>query len=345
MGIEPEHNIGLELLRATEAAALAAARWVGRGQKAAGDQAAVDAMRLLLGTVSMDGVIVIGEGEKDRAPMLYIGERVGNGRSPRTDVAVDPVEGTNLLAKGLPNAISVIGLAPRGAMWDCGPSFYMDKIVVGPEAAGEIDLDAPVRENLTSIARAKGIRIEEMTVVLLDRPRNAEKIADIRTAGARIRLISDGDVAPGVMAALPATGIDAVMGIGGTPEAIITACAMRGLDGEIQGRVAPQSDQERTRLEAHGIDLDRKLSHDDLVSGDDVFFAATGITQGAFLRGVEYTRVGANTHSLVTRSKSGTWRTVESHHRWETLEPLSAVPYRGSAQPVRRPSGEENRRS
>lgn len=328
MSIEPERNIGLELLRATEAAALAAARWVGRGQKEAGDQAAVDAMRLLMGTVSMDGVIVIGEGEKDKAPMLYNGEKVGNGRGPATDVAVDPVEGTNLLAKGLPNAIAIVGLAPRGGMRDFGPSYYMDKIAVGPEAADEIDLDATVQHNLTTVGRAKGMRVEELTVVVLDRPRNADKIAAAREMGARVRLISDGDVAPSLMTALPGTGIDMVMGIGGTPEGVITACAMHGLGGAIQGRLAPQSEKERQRIEAAGIDLDRKLTHSDLVSGEDLFFAATGITQGDFLRGVAYTGDGAITHSLVTRSRSGTWRVIESHHRWETLEPISAVPYR-----------------
>jgi fructose-1,6-bisphosphatase II len=332
MGIEPERNIGLELLRATEAAALSAARWVGRGQKEQGDQAAVDAMRLLLGTVSMDGIVVIGEGEKDHAPMLYNGERVGNGAGPATDVAVDPVEGTNLLAKGLPNAISIAGLAPRGSMCELGPAFYMDKLVVGPEAAGRIDLDASVRDNLMAVARAKGTRVEETTVVVLDRPRNADKIDAVREAGARVRLITDGDVAPSLMTALPGTGIDAVMGIGGTPEGIITACAMHGLGGEIQGRLAPQSDKERERVLADGIDVDRKLTHHDLVSGEDLFFAATGITQGVFLRGVAYTRDGATTHSLVTRSKSGTWRVIESHHRWDSLVPLSAVPYRDRAE-------------
>jgi fructose-1,6-bisphosphatase II len=328
MGVEPERNIGLELLRATEAAALSAARWVGRGEKEQGDQAAVDAMRLLLRTVSMDGVVVIGEGEKDRAPMLFNGERVGNGSGPAMDVAVDPVEGTNLLAKGLPNAISIAGLAPRGSMCALGSSFYMDKLVVGPEAAGLIDLDAPVSENLKTVAHAKGTRVEETTVVVLDRPRNADKIAAVREAGARVRLITDGDVAPSLMTALPRTGIDAVMGIGGTPEGIITACAMHGLGGEIQARLAPQSYEERERVQAEGIDLDRKLSHRELVSGDDLFFAATGITQGVFLRGVAYTREGAVTHSLVTRSKSGTWRVIESHHRWDSLVPISAVPYR-----------------
>ena len=328
MTTKPDRNVGLDLLRTTEAAALAAARWVGRGDKEAGDQAAVDAMRVLLGTVHMSGVIVIGEGEKDHAPMLYIGEAVGDGKGLETDVAVDPVEGTNLLAKGLPNSIAIVGLAPRGAMANFGSSFYMDKIVVGPDAAGKINLDAPVSENLKAVAAAKSGRVEELTVVVLDRPRNEDKIETARRMGARVRLISDGDVAPSVMTALPGTGIDVVMGIGGTPEGIITACAMHGLGGEIQGRLAPQSDEERKRIEAEGIDLNLKLSHRELVVGDDIFFAATGITQGDFLRGVEYTSDGAVTHSLVTRSRSGTWRVIESHHRWEKLEPISAVPYR-----------------
>ncbi len=328
MTTKPDRNVGLDLLRTTEAAALAAARWVGRGDKEAGDQAAVDAMRVLLGTVHMSGVIVIGEGEKDHAPMLYVGEAVGDGKGLETDVAVDPVEGTNLLAKGLPNSIAIVGLAPRGAMANVGSSFYMDKIVVGPDAAGKINLDAPVTENLKAVAAAKKGRVEELTVVVLDRPRNEDKIETARRMGARVRLISDGDVAPSVMTALPGTGIDVVMGIGGTPEGIITACAMHCLGGEIQGRLAPQSDNERKRIEAEGIDLNLKLSHRELVVGDDIFFAATGITQGDFLRGVEYTSDGAVTHSLVTRSRSGTWRVIESHHRWEKLEPISAVPYR-----------------
>jgi fructose-1,6-bisphosphatase II len=328
MRSRPERNLALELVRATEAAALAAARWVGRGEKEAGDQAAVDALRLLLNTVSMDGIVVIGEGEKDNAPMLYNGERVGNRNGPALDVAVDPVEGTNLMAKGANNSIAIVGLAPRGTMFDPGPAFYMDKLVVGPEAAGKIDLDAPVVDNLNAIARAKGIRVEEVTVVILGRPRNAAKIAAIREAGARIRLITDGDVAPALMSALPATGIDAVMGIGGTPEGVITACAMHGLGGEVQGRLAPQSEKERQRILDAGMDLQRKLSHTDLVSGNDHFFAATGVTQGDFLHGVRYTPTGAITHSLVTRSRSGTWRLIEAHHQWEKLTSISADLYR-----------------
>jgi fructose-1,6-bisphosphatase II len=325
---QPDRNLGLELVRATEAAALTAARWVGRGQKEAGDQAAVDAMRLLLGTVRMNGTIVIGEGEKDNAPMLFNGEQVGNGRGPSVDVAVDPVEGTNLLAKGIDNAIAVLAVANKGAMWNPGPAFYMDKLMVGPEAAGQVDLDAPAAANLQKVAIAKGMQIEDLTVVILDRPRNQAKIDAVRAAGARVRLITDGDVAPSLMAALPGTGIDMVMGIGGTPEAVITACALRGLGGDMQGRLAPQSEAERDRIVAAGMDLNRKLHLHDFVSGDDHFFAATGITHGNFLRGVQYTKSGAITHSLVTRSRSGTWRAVESHHRWETLMQISAVDYR-----------------
>lgn len=327
MSEQPERNLGLDLARATEAAALAAARWVGRGQKIEGDGAAVDALRLLLGTVRMDGIVVIGEGEKDDAPMLYNGERVGNGHGPAVDVAVDPVEGTTLLAKGRPNSIAVVAVAPRGTMFNPGPAFYMDKLVVGPEAAGKVDLDAPVAETLAIIARAKGLDVDEVTVVILDRPRNQARIQAVREAGARIRLITDGDVAPSLMAALPGTGIDAVMGIGGTPEGVITACAMHGLGGEIQGSLAPQSDAERTRIEAAGIAIGRKLTLIDLAAGDDHFFAATGITQGDFLRGVRYTATGAITHSLVARSRSGTWRTIEAHHRWDKLNRISAVEY------------------
>jgi len=325
---KPDRNLALELVRATEAAALAAARWVGRGQKNEGDGAAVAALRLLLGTVPMDGIVVIGEGEKDEAPMLYNGERVGNGLGPPVDVAVDPVEGTTLLANGQPNAISVVAIAPRGTLFDPGPAFYMDKLVVGPEAAGKVNLEAPVAETLAIVAAAKGLDVDEVTVVILDRPRNAARIQAIREAGARIQLITAGDVAPSLMTALPGTGIDIVMGIGGTPEGVITACAMHGLGGEIQGCLAPQSDGERARLEAAGIEIGRRLLLDDLAAGNDHFFAATGITQGNFLQGVRYTGNGAITHSLVTRSRSGTWRTIEAHHRWDKLMTYSQVEYR-----------------
>ena len=328
MSDTPDRNLALELVRATEAAALAAARWVGRGQKNEGDGAAVAALRLLLGTVRMDGIVVIGEGEKDEAPMLYNGERVGNRQGPPVDVAVDPVEGTTLLANGQPNAISVVAIAPRGTLFDPGPAFYMDKLIVGPEAAGKVDLEAPVAETLAVVAAAKGLDVDEVTVVTLDRPRNHARIQAVREAGARIQLITAGDVAPSLMTALPGTGIDIVMGIGGTPEGVITACAMHGLGGEIQGCLAPQSDDERQRIEAAGITIGRKLTLTDLAAGDDHFFAATGITQGNFLQGVRYTRHGAITHSLVTRSRSGTWRTIEAHHLWDKLMAYSEVEYR-----------------
>jgi fructose-1,6-bisphosphatase II len=281
----------------------------------------------------MNGIVVIGEGEKDEAPMLYNGEIVGNRQGPLVDVAVDPVEGTNLLAKGLPNSISVVAIAPRGALFDPGPAFYMDKLVVGPESAGKIDIDAPVAETLAIVAAAKGLDVEEVTVVILDRARNQHYIQAVRDAGARVRLITDGDVAPALMTALPDTGIDIVMGSGGTPEGVITACAMQGLGGEIQGRLLPQSDAERARVEAAGINVNRKLKMADLAAGNDHYFAATGITQGDFLHGVRYTSTGAVTHSLVTRSRSGTWRTIEAHHRWEKLMRISEVDYtdRGEA--------------
>ncbi len=327
MSEKPDRNLGLELVRATEAAALAAARWVGMGQKESGDRAAVDAMRVLLRTVRMDGTIVIGEGEKDNAPMLFNGESVGNGSGPQMDVAVDPVEGTNLLAKGVHNSLAVLAVSERGTMYQPGPAFYMDKLVVGPTASGKVDLDASVAENLHAIAGAKGMRMEEITVVILDRARNAQKIAAVREAGARVRLITDGDVAPALMTALPGTGVNALMGIGGTPEGVATACAMRGFGGEIQARLAPQSDAERKRVMKAGLDLDGKFSTEKMVGGNDHYFAATGITEGDFLRGVRYTRDGAVTTSVVTRSRSGTWRMVESHHRWEKLRQISDIPY------------------
>ncbi|HJL69828.1 MAG TPA: class II fructose-bisphosphatase [Anaerolineales bacterium] len=327
MSEKPDRNLGLELVRATEAAALAAARWVGLGQKESGDRAAVDAMRVLLRTVRMDGTIVIGEGEKDNAPMLFNGESVGNGSGPQVDVAVDPVEGTNLLAKGVHNSLAVLAVSERGTMYQPGPAFYMDKLVVGPTASGKVDLDASVAENLHAIAGAKGMRMEEITVVILDRARNAQKIAAVREAGARVRLITDGDVAPALMTALPGTGVNALMGIGGTPEGVATACAMRGFGGEIQARLAPQSDAERKRVMKAGLDLDGKFSTEKMVGGNDHYFAATGITEGDFLRGVRYTRDGAVTTSVVTRSRSGTWRMVESHHRWEKLRQISDIPY------------------
>lgn len=323
----PQRNLALELARATEAAALAAARWMGRGDRDAGDRAAVDAMRLLLNTIEMDGIVVIGEGEKDEAPMLYNGERVGTGNPPAVDIAVDPVEGTRLLAMGRPDSISVVALAPRGTMYNPGPAFYMNKIAVGREAADVVDLDAPVADNLTAIAHATGKDITELTVVVLDRPRHNQLVADIRAAGARIKLIPDGDVAAALQAALPDTGVDVLMGIGGTPEGVITACALKCIGGVIQGRLAPQKPEEIERVKVAGLDLHRILTTDDLVRSDDVFFAATGLTDGAFLRGVRYVPGGAVTDSVVMRGRSGTVRRIEATHRFEKLMRISAVSY------------------
>lgn len=323
----PERNLALELVRVTEAAALAAARWMGRGDKEAGDQAAVDAMRLMLSTVPMDGIVVIGEGEKDEAPMLYNGEHIGNGEPPPVDVAVDPIDGTRLLAYGRANALSVVALASHGSMFNPNPVVYMEKIVVGPECRGVIDLAQPIEANLSRIAEAKGKDLDDLTVVVLDRPRHEELVRRIRGVGARIRLITDGDVAGGIMAAIPQTGVDALVGIGGSPEGVISACATKCLGGEIQGRLWPRDERERDMARERGLDLERILSTDDLVNDENVFFAATGITDGELLRGVRYSGEGATTHSLVTRSKSGTTRWVEASHRWDKLMRYSAVAY------------------
>ncbi|GAC1444689.1 MAG: class II fructose-bisphosphatase [Chloroflexota bacterium] len=323
----PDHHLGLDMMRVTEAAALAAAHWMGRGDKEAADGAAVDAMRLLLNSVPMDGVIVIGEGEKDKAPMLYNGERLGNGTGPNMDVAVDPLEGTRLLALGQPNAISVIALAPRGTMMDPGPAFYMDKIVVGSAARGVIDITAPVPNNLAAISHAVGKPINEITVVVLDRPRNVPIIEAARAAGARIRLIGDGDVAGALMAVLPQGHIDVLMGIGGVPEGIIAACALLCVGGEMQARLAPQSEHERERIAETGIDSATVYTTTDLVRSNDVFFAATGVTDGELLPGVQYQADGATTTSLVLRGKSGTVRRTEATHRWERLMQFSSIPY------------------
>jgi fructose-1,6-bisphosphatase II len=311
-----ERNLALELVRVTEAAALRAARWMGRGDKDAADQAAVDAMRSALRFVDMDGIVVIGEGEKDEAPMLYIGERVGTGRRPKVDVAVDPIDGTNLTAKGLPNAITVVAVAERGTMYYNPHIVYMDKIAVGPEAKGAIDINAPVKDNLLRIARFMDRNVEDLTVVVLDRPRHEQLIEEIRVSGARIKLISDGDVAGAVMAAMPGdTGVDALMGIGGTPEAVLAACALKCLGGDMQSKLWPRSEDERQKAIAAGNeDVDRVLSMDDLVRSDDVFFAATGITSGEFLRGVRYQGPYAQTYSIMMRSRSGTMRRFETHH-------------------------------
>ena len=310
-------NLAFELVRVTESAAIAAARWVGRGDKNTADGAAVDAMRRLISSVSMDGIVVIGEGEKDEAPMLYNGERVGDGVGPACDVAVDPIDGTTLTAKGMNNAISVIAVAERGAMYDPSADFYMEKLVTGPEAADVVDITAPVGENIRRVAKAKRLSPSEITVVILDRPRHEKLAKEIREAGARIKFITDGDVASAVEAARENTGIDLLMGIGGTPEGIIAACAMKCLGGVIQGRLMPRDDAEREKAIAAGHDLSRVLSTNDLVTGDDVFFAATGITDGELLRGVRFGPRGMTSHSLVMRGKSHTIRLIQSEHPLE----------------------------
>jgi fructose-1,6-bisphosphatase II len=322
-GPRPGRNLALDLVRLTEAAALAAGRWVGRGDKNAADGAAVDAMRGLISTVAMNGVVVIGEGEKDQAPMLYNGERVGDGSGPEVDVAVDPIDGTTLTGKGQDNALSVLAVADRGAMYDPSAVFYMDKLATGPEGAGVVDIRQPVGENIRALAKAKGEDPEDMTVVLLDRPRHEQLIADVRASGARIKLISDGDVAGAIMAARVDTGIDLMVGIGGTPEGIIAACAIKCLGGVLQGRLWPRDDAERRRALDAGHDLDRVLDVNDLVRGD-AYFAATGITDGELLRGVRYFPGGASTSSLVMRSRSGTIRRIEATHQATKVSDLTA---------------------
>jgi fructose-1,6-bisphosphatase II len=324
----PDRNLAMELVRVTEAAALAAGRWIGRGDKNAADQAAVDAMRLMIDTVSMDGVVVIGEGEKDEAPMLFNGEQVGDGNGPATDVAVDPIDGTRLTSTGQPNALAVIALAPRGAMFFPGAALYMEKVATGPEAADVIDIEASVAENIRQVAKAKGKRPEEVTVTVLDRDRHTDTIAQIREVGARVFLITDGDVAGAIVAAAPRTEVDLLIGIGGTPEGVVAAAALKCLGGAMQGRLYPRNDEERLALLEDGFDLDRVLTTDDLVAGDDCFFAATGITDGYLLDGVKYWPDGASTHSMVMRSRSGTLRYVESEHSFEKLERFSAIQYR-----------------
>ena len=326
----PDRNLALELVRVTEAAALAAGRWVGRGDKTGADQAAVDAMRLMLDTVAMDGVIVIGEGEKDEAPMLYNGEPVGSGTGPPVDVAVDPIDGTRLTSVGQPNALSVVALAERGTMFFPGAAVYMEKVAAGPDAADALDITAPPEENVRRVAKAKGVSPEEITVVILDRDRHHEMISGVRESGARVFLITDGDVAPAIAAARPGSGIDMLMGIGGTPEGVIAASALKCLGGEMQGRLYPRSDDERQQLLDGGYDIERVLTLEDLVSGQDVFFAATGITDGALLRGVGYSALGAVTSSMVMRSRSGTVRYIEANHEFEKLERFSSVSYRRS---------------
>jgi fructose-1,6-bisphosphatase II len=312
----PDRNLALELVRVTEAAAMAGGRWVGRGEKNKADGAAVEAMRAMISTVSMNGIVVIGEGEKDNAPMLYNGEHVGDGTGQEYDVAVDPIDGTTLTAKGMPNAVSVMAVANRGAMYDPSAVFYMDKLATGPEAADVVDIRLPVAENIRRIAKAKHETPADVTVVILDRPRHDQLAHEVRDAGARIRYITDGDVAGAVMAARPDTGVDLLLGIGGTPEGIIAACAIKCVGGVIQGKLWPKDDDERQKALDAGHDLDRVLSTDDLVTGD-CFFVATGITDGELLRGVRYGSNTARTNSLVMRSRSGTIRTIESFHRFD----------------------------
>jgi fructose-1,6-bisphosphatase II len=319
----------MELVRATEAAAMAAARWMGKGDRNACDKAAVDAMRVLLATVDMDGVVVIGEGEKDEAPMLFNGERIGNGNEPKTDVAVDPIDGTRLLSLGLPNSVSVVALSERGTMYSPGPIVYMNKIAVGAEAKDAIDIDAPVKDNLDNIAKAYGKDLEELTVVVLDRPRHKELIDQIRAAGARLKLISDGDVSASLQAADPDTSVDVLMGVGGSPEAVISAAALKCFGGNLQCKLWPRDEAERKGALDAGLDLNQVLTLDDLVKGDNVFFAITGITDGELLEGVHYLGNRVSTESLVMRSKSGTIRRMKAEHSWQKLRQYSMIAYEG----------------
>jgi fructose-1,6-bisphosphatase II len=323
----PDRNLAMELMRATEAAALAAGRWMGRGDKNAADGAAVEAMRVVLSTVQMEGVVVIGEGEKDEAPMLFNGEQIGDGSSPSMDIAVDPVDGTTLTSLGQNGAIAVIAMSERGTMFDPGPCVYMDKVAVGPAASDAIDINAPVKANLEAVAKALGEKVSDVTAVILDRPRHENIIRECREAGARIRLIRDGDVAGAISVAWRNSGNDILFGIGGTPEGVIAACALKALGGSMQGKLWPRNDAERNAAVDAGFDLDKVLRLDDLVSGDDVFFAATGITDGELLRGVRYWGDGAGTQSLVMRSKSGTIRIIEAQHHWTKLNACSAIKY------------------
>ncbi len=327
----PDRNLALELARVTEAGAMASARWVGRGDKNGADGAAVNAMRQLISTVSMNGIVVIGEGEKDKAPMLYNGEQVGDGSGALCDVAVDPIDGTRLTANGMPNAISVIAVSARGSMYDPSAVYYMSKLVTGPEAASVVDLDAPPAANISAVARAKSCSPSDVTVVILDRPRHGELIREVREAGARIKLLTDGDVAGAIMAAREGTGIDLLLGIGGTPEGIIAACAVKCLGGVILGKLAPRDDAERAKAIDAGHDLSRVLNTDDLVASDDAFFAATGITDGDLLAGVRYRSGGAITDSLVMRARSGTVRKIRSEHQLWKLSAYSSVDFQAAS--------------
>ena len=325
----PDRNLALELVRVTEAAAMAAGRWVGKGDKNGADAVAVNAMRVMISSIGMNGVVVIGEGEKDNAPMLFNGEQVGDGTGPECDVAVDPIDGTTLTAKGMNNAISVLAVAPRGSMYDPSAVFYMEKLITGPEAADVVDIRNPVAENIHAVAKAKGSRPGDVTVVLLDRPRHEGIAEEIRATGARIKFIVDGDVAGAIMAARPGTGVDLLLGVGGTPEGIIAACAMKCIGGTIQGRLWPKDDDERQRAidAGHDLDPDHVLRTDDLVTGDDVFFVSTGITDGELMKGVRYHANGATSESLVMRSRSGTIRLISSEHRFEKLRAFAAIDF------------------
>jgi fructose-1,6-bisphosphatase II len=324
-----DRNLALDLVRVTEAAAMAAGRWVGRGDKEGGDGAAVDAMRRLINSIPMQGVVVIGEGEKDNAPMLFNGEQVGDGTGPKVDVAVDPVDGTTLMSKGMPNALAVLAVAERGAMFDPSAVFYMDKLVVGPECADVIDIEAGTVENLRRIARVKKTSVSDVTVCILDRPRHHQLIKDVRDTGARIRFISDGDIAGAISAARDSADTDVLMGIGGTPEGITAACALKCTGGAMQAKLWPRDDVEREKALAAGHDLDRVLHTDDLVKGDNCFFVATGVTSGDLLRGVHYRSGTAFTQSIVMRSKSGTIRVIDSYHKLEKLNLYSVVDFDG----------------
>lgn len=323
----PDKNMSLDLVRVTEGAAMACGRWLGKGDKISGDKAAVDAMRLLFNSLDFDGVIVIGEGEKDKAPMLYNGEKLGNGSGPPMDVAVDPVEGTALLAFGRPNAISVVGASPRGTMFDPGPSFYMQKLVVAQAAADVVDLDAPVKDNLSKVAKALGKDIDDLVVFILDKPRHKGLIEEVRKAGARIQLHTDGDVAGALLAVDERCDVDVMMGTGGTPEGVLSACAIRAIGGQILTRLDPQSEVERQSIIDAGISLEEVRDVSALVRSTDVFFAATGISGGDLLPGVRYAGSGAYTHSLVMRGKTGTVRIIEAKHSLDKIMKFSSIKY------------------
>jgi fructose-1,6-bisphosphatase II len=322
-----ERNLGFELVRATEAAALRAGRWMGRGDKNGSDQAAVDAMRYALNNVDMEGIVVIGEGEKDEAPMLYVGEQLGNGKLPSVDIAVDPVEGTTLLAEGMPGAIAVVAIAERGSLFATPGIMYMEKIAVGEAAASAIDIRASAQQNIHNVAKALKKDVDDVTVIILDRPRHKQMIQEIRETGARIKMILHGDVAAGVMTSMDNAPADILMGIGGAPEAVVTACALKCIGGAIQCRLWPRNDQERQLVEQERIDIGRVYTTEDLCRGEDVHFAATGITTGELLRGVQYFGWGATTHSMVMRSRSGTSRFIEASHRWDKLMRISSLPF------------------